>query len=69
VGDDNFGEFLMNTHLPEPTVQAMFLLDETENDLNTAVELAKMNAREKVVGDIRYWVAVVDALTLKEQEN
>jgi hypothetical protein len=63
-------EFLMNTHqFPDPTVQAMFLLDATENDLEIAIQLALMNARKEDLGGVRYWVAVVDALTLKEQEN
>jgi hypothetical protein len=62
--------FLMNTYyFPQPTVQAMFLLDETENDLQTAIELALMNARKEDAGDIRYWVAVVDVLTQKKQAN
>jgi hypothetical protein len=59
----------MNTYFPNPTVQAMILLEETENDLFTAFELALMNARKDNVGDVRYWVAVANALTLNEQEN
>ncbi|HLW88960.1 MAG TPA: hypothetical protein VKR57_10745 [Terriglobales bacterium] len=59
----------MNHHYPNPTVQAMMLLDETGNDLRTAVELALINARAEELGDVRYWIAVVDALTLKDQEN
>jgi hypothetical protein len=59
----------MNTYFPNPTVQAMILLEETENDLFTAFELALTNARKDNVGDVRYWVAVANALTLNEQEN
>jgi hypothetical protein len=59
---------MMTTYFPHPAVQAMFLLDETGNDLPTALELALMNARKESVG-FRYWVAVADALTLKEEEN
>lgn len=59
----------MNTYFPNPAVQAMILLDETENDLFTAIELALMNAQKGESGGVRYWVAVADALTLKEQEN
>jgi hypothetical protein len=58
----------MNTYFPNPTVQAMILLDESENDMDTAIEMALMNARMDN-GDFRYWVAVADVLTLKEKEN
>ena len=59
----------MNTYFPTPTVQAMILLDETGNDLFTAIELALINAQKESIRDFRYWVAVADALTLKDQEN
>jgi hypothetical protein len=68
-GAGKLAEVLMNTYFPDPTVQAMILLDETGNDLPTAMELALMNARKENTGDFRYWVAVADALTVKEQEN
>ncbi len=54
---------------PHPTVQAMFLLDETGDDLQTAIELALMNARKEDMECGRYWVAVADALTLRDLEN
>jgi hypothetical protein len=63
------GDFLMNTYFPNPTVQAMILLEETGNDLFTAIELALINAEKENIGDFRYWFAVADALTLKELEN
>jgi len=64
------GGFPMDVHyFPHPTVQAMFLLDEAENDLETATELALMNAQKENLGDVRYWVAVVDALSVKGQLN
>jgi hypothetical protein len=59
----------MNTYFPNPTVQAMILLDETENDLFTAIELALIKAQEENIGDFRYWVAVADVLTRHEMEN
>jgi len=60
----------MNTHyFPHPTVQAMFLLDETGDDLPTAIALALMNVRKKDIADDRYWVAVVEALTQQQPEN
>ena len=59
----------MNAYFPSPTVQAMILLDETGDDLYTAIELALMNARKENVGSVSYWVAVADALTVEEQEN
>ena len=59
----------MNTYFPNPTVQAMILLDETGNDVFTAIELALMNAQKEIMGDSRYWFAVADALTLKRLEN
>jgi hypothetical protein len=59
----------MNTYFPNPTVQAMILLEETGNDLFTAIELALINAEKENIGDFRYWFAVADALTLKELEN
>jgi hypothetical protein len=59
----------MNTYFPSPTVHAMILLDETGNDLYTAIELALMNARKENLGDDRYWFAVVDALTAEGQVN
>ncbi len=59
-----------NQHsFPDPIVQAMFLLDATENDLQTAIALALINAQKDNLGGIRYWVAVVDALTVTGQEN
>ena len=65
------GEFPMNTHyFPHPTVQAMFLLDETGDDLPTAIALALMNVRKnKEIEDDRYWIAVVEALTQRQPEN
>lgn len=63
------GDFMMNTYFPNPTVQAMILLDETGNDLLTAIGLALINAQKRNIGDFRYWVAVADALILKDQEN
>jgi hypothetical protein len=63
------GLLMMNTYFPNPTVQAMILLDETGNDVFTAIELALINAQKETVSDFRYWVAVADALTLNEQEN
>jgi hypothetical protein len=59
----------MNNYFPHPTVQAMSLLDAAGDDLGTAIELALMNARQENIGDVRFWVAVVDALTLTEREN
>jgi len=60
----------MDTYLfPDPAVQAMFLLDESENDVHTAIALALMNAQKENVRDVRYWFAVVDALTLTRQAN
>jgi hypothetical protein len=53
----------MNIYFPTPTVQAMILLDETGNDLFTAMELALINAHKEHIGDSRYWIAVADALT------
>jgi hypothetical protein len=59
----------MNTYFPNAAVQAMILLDETGDDRFTAMELALINAQKENVGDFRYWVAVADALALKDQEN
>jgi len=58
-----------NIYFPNPTAQAMILLDETGNDLFTAMELALINAQKENTGDSRYWIAVADALTLNELEN
>jgi hypothetical protein len=60
---------MLNNYFPDPAVQAMILLDETGNDLQIAIALALMNAQRENVGGVRYWVAVVDALTLKEEGN
>lgn len=57
----------MNTYFPHPSVQAMFLLDQTENDLPTAIEMALMNTRKEDREAVSFWVAVVDALTPKAQ--
>jgi hypothetical protein len=60
----------MNTYIfPDPIVQAMSLLDEADNDVQTAIALALMNAQKQNVGRDGYWIAVVDALTVKEQDN
>ena len=59
----------MNTYFPNPAVEAMILLDETGDDRFTAMELALINAQKENFGDFRYWVAVADALALKELEN
>jgi hypothetical protein len=60
---------IMNTYFPNPTVQAMILLDEADDDLCAAIELAVLSARtEKYEGD-RYWFAVLDALTVEERTN
>jgi len=56
-------------YFPHPTLQAMFLLDETDDDLQTALALALMNARKTDVEIERYWGAVVDILTRKGLEN
>lgn len=56
-------------YFPHPTLQAMFLLDETDDDLQAAIALALMNARKTDVEIERYWGAVVDILTRKGLEN
>jgi|HubBroStandDraft_1064217.scaffolds.fasta_scaffold12150_3 hypothetical protein len=56
-------------YFPHPTVQAMTLLEETGDDLQIALALALVNARQNDIGIERYWVAVADALTQKEQAN
>jgi hypothetical protein len=65
----NLGESVMNIYFPHPTVQAMFLLDETENDISAAIELALTIATKEDIGDVRYWFAVADALTANGQGN
>ena len=60
---------MMNTYFPHPTVEAMFLLDETNNDLPTAMALALLIARKEDIRDVRYWVAVADVLTVNAPEN
>jgi hypothetical protein len=59
----------MNIYFPNPTVQAMILLDETGNDLFTAMEMALLNANKENIGNPRYWIAVADALIVNELEN
>lgn len=60
----------MNIHyFPHPTLQAMFLLDDTDDDLQAAIALALMNARKTDVEIDRYWASVADALTRKGLEN
>jgi hypothetical protein len=56
-------------YFPHPTLQAMFLLDETDDDLQAAIALTLMNARKTDSEIDRYWAAVADALTRKELEN
>jgi hypothetical protein len=58
-----------NTYFPNPTVQAMILLDETGNDLSIAIEMALMNVQKEDVEADRYWFAVLDALMVEEQVN
>jgi hypothetical protein len=61
---------MMNIHyFPHPTLQAMFLLDDTDDDLQAAITLALMNARKTDVEIDRYWAAVADALMRKGLEN
>jgi hypothetical protein len=61
---------IMNMHyFPHPTLQAMLLLDETDDDLQTAIALASMNAQKTDVEIERYWGAVADILTRKGLEN
>lgn len=55
----------VNIHFPNPTAQAMILLDETGDDLFTAMDLALINAQKENTGDSRYWIAVADALTFE----
>ena len=69
LGAGNCGDFIFDTYFPPPAVQAMFLLDETEDDPSTAIALALTIAKDEDIGDVKYWVAVADALTLNEQEN
>ena len=52
-----------------PTLQAMFLLDDTGDDLQVAIALALMNARKTDVEIERYWSAVVEVLTREGLEN
>ena len=59
----------MSNYFPNPTVQAMFLLDEAGNDLQIAIAMALMNAQAESRGDVRYWVSVVNVLAREEQEN
>jgi hypothetical protein len=56
-------------YFPHPTLQAMTLLEETGDDLQIALALALVNARQNDIGIERYWVAVADALRQKEQAN
>lgn len=60
---------MMSNYFPNPTVQAMFLLDETGNDLQIAIVLALMNAQAESREDVMYWVSVANVLARKEQEN
>jgi hypothetical protein len=60
---------MMNAYFPHPTIEAMFLLDETDNDLPTAMLLALMIAGKEDIRDARYWVAVADVLTVNQPEN
>jgi hypothetical protein len=59
----------MNTYFRGPTADAMILLDAVDNDLYAAMGLALLKADKENAEDVRYWVAVADALTAKEQEN
>ena len=59
----------MNISYLSPTVRAMLLLDAAGDDLQTAIDVALMNAREEDIECDKYWVAVADALTLRDQEN
>ena len=56
-------------YIHHPTLQAMFLLDDTGDDLQVAIALALMNARKTDVEIERYWSAVVDVLTREGLEN
>ena len=47
----------------------MVLLDQTENDVFAAVELALILSTKQDIADARYWVAVADALTVSEEQN
>lgn len=60
---------MMNTYFPNPAVQAMVLLDQTENDLYAAMELALLLSTKQDIADARYWVAVADALMVSEEQN
>ena len=60
---------MMNTYFPHPTVEAMLLLEEVDNDLPTAMLMALMIAEKEDIRDFRYWVAVADVLTVNEPEN
>jgi hypothetical protein len=68
-GGDELGDVPLNSYFPDPTVQAMFLLDATMDDLPTAIQLALLNAQTERVCDESYWLAVVDVLTSQQQEN
>lgn len=59
----------MNNYFPNPTVQAILLLDETGNNLEIALALALMNVQAESPGDVRYWVSVATVLAQEEQEN
>lgn len=62
-------ERVMDINYVPATVRALFLLDEAGDDLPIAIELARMNARKEDIECDRYWVAVADALTPRDQEN
>lgn len=64
-----WSELFMNVNYLSPTVRAMLLLDAAGDNLQAAIDVALTNAREKDIGCDRYWIAVADALTLRDQEN
>ena len=68
-GSGNPGDSGLNTYFPNPAVQAMVLLDQTENDLCAAMELALILSTRQDVADARYWVAVADALMVSKEQN
>jgi hypothetical protein len=68
-GADDRDEIRLRDEFPDPTVQAMFLLDATKDDLLTAIEVALLNAQVEDHRGESYWQAVADVLTSQQHEN
>jgi hypothetical protein len=60
---------MIGTSFPNAVVQAMTLLDECADDIETAQMLARMQLRDEDMDSVIWWGEVLEALRVNERNQ